>query len=100
MGHTIQRKLPVYHHGEEAYLTQVEPSPLLCVIALSHHPDIRKPPARLRVNQGKVPVGLLCLGLFRETIEEPLPSLVKPFRNLLRNLRMQRVELRVPLPEV
>ena len=43
---------------------------------------------------------LLFLGLVREADEEPLPSLVEPLRYLLGNLGVQRLKLKVLLPQV
>jgi len=45
-------------------------------------------------------VRLLHPGLVREALEEPLTRLVEPISNLLGNLRMQRLKLLVPLPQV
>ena len=59
---------------------------------MSNFPPIRKPPATLRVHQGKVAVRLLHHGFIRESIEEPLTRLVKSISDLLGNLRMQRLK--------
>lgn len=79
---------------------QVEPSFSLFVFALSDFPNITKLPATLRIHQGEVLVRLLFLGLVRQTIEEAFPRLIKPFCDLLGNLRVQRLELGVLLSEV
>ncbi|PSO06894.1 hypothetical protein B9Q04_13700, partial [Candidatus Marsarchaeota G2 archaeon BE_D] len=57
-------------------------------------------PTTLRIHQGQKPVRLLLPGLIRETTEEPLPGLLEPLSNLLGNLRVQRLELGVPPPQI
>jgi len=73
----------------------LEPSFLLFVFSKTNFSCIRKLPTTLRVHQGEVPVRLLFLGLVREPVEEPLPRLVEPISNLLRNLGVQYLKLRV-----
>jgi len=92
LGHSLQRKLPVYYQREEADFTQVESSLRLFVFNETNLPDIRKPPTTLMVHQGKVAVRLLHPGLVRKAVEEALPCLVEPPSNPLRNLGVQHLE--------
>jgi hypothetical protein len=87
----------VYHQREEADPTQPQTSFLL-VFTPPHLSHIRKPPAALGINQGEVHVRLL--GLVCESIEEALPSLVEPLRDLLGYLRVQCLEFWIPPSQI
>ena len=62
----------MYYQSEKPNFAQVEPSFLLFVFALSGIPRVRKPPARLRINQRKELVRVLFLGFVRKAVEESL----------------------------
>gem|GEM_PF-2093400 len=72
MGYLALWEHPVYYQSEKPNFAQVEPSFLLFVFAAPDIPRVRKPPARLRINQRKELVRVLFLGFVRKAVEESL----------------------------